>query len=452
LWEKDIFIMENVSRTLKWAKGFLVVSVWVTAFIAFTALHGRVSNNGREMTLEVASRSPERIEHERAMQGRMRSLIHHSIVEEDQETRKLWSGDRMKVRTPLWDRIKGFSIFRSPTSTPAPTPTPTPAPTQEPTGVVSIERPLSTPNEAPLTSFSGQNPTPSPRITALTNRPTGCSGPLSSPPFPGKKGIGFTLREAGRPGSWVEHLPRVLALNVSWNYSWNSVRIPQQPENIEFLPMIWGAWGAAAVQRKIERDILPEYRAGRVQRFLGFNEPDHPNQSNMLVDSAVEFWPILEGAQIPLASPSVAHGTGEWMQTFMSRADNECLRMEYIGIHWYGGADAPTFKEKMREIFELYDGKRPLLITEFAPADWTATVPENNIYSQAQILAFMKEVLPWLEAQDWISGYAWFPFKPSFPAGSTSALFDEAGNLTKLGEYYATVSKSNPRGDQSISI
>ena len=69
----------------------------------------------------------------------------------------------------------------------------------------------------------------------------GCPPVDPAAPLPGKKGIGLTLRDEGEPGSWVENLPKVLALNVSWNYSWNRVRIPQQPDDIEFIPMIWGA-------------------------------------------------------------------------------------------------------------------------------------------------------------------------------------------------------------------
>jgi hypothetical protein len=54
--------------------------------------------------------------------------------------------------------------------------------------------------------------------------------------------------------------------------------------------------------------------------------------------------------------------------------------------------------------------------------------------------------------QDWIAGYSWFSFKSSSPAGTSSALFDENGNITTLGRYYASVNTENPNGDQSIEI
>lgn len=93
-----------------------------------------------------------------------------------------------------------------------------------------------------------------------------------------------------------------------------------------------------------------------------------------------------------------------------------------------------------------------MLITEFAIADWSATTILDNRYSTAQVLAFMKDVLPWMQEQeqDWIAGYAWFPFNASTPVGTSSALFDDDDGLTALGSYYASVTTDNPTGDQSI--
>jgi hypothetical protein len=262
----------------------------------------------------------------------------------------------------------------------------------------------------------------------------------------------MTLRDEGRPGPWVENLPKVIALNPYWNYSWGSKRIAMQPDNIEFVPMIWGAWGSEGLEQKITRDILPQIESGQAKRLLAFNEPDFEKQSNLAVDEAISYWPILEKTGLPLASPSVGHATRDWMVEFMQKTEESCLRMEYIGVHWYGQASAASFKNKMREAYDVYGSWRPLLITEFAIADWTATTVEENRHSTAQVLAFMKNVLPWMqeEEQDRIAGYSRFPFNASAPVGTSSALFDDDGVLTALGRYYASVTTENPTGDQSI--
>ena len=124
------------------------------------------------------------------------------------------------------------------------------------------------------------------------------------------------------------------------------------------------------------------------------------------------------------------------------------MRVDWIGVHWYGNPNVSQFQKHLEEVYERY-GRRPLLLTEFAVADWQAE--DQNRFSPATVLSFMQEVLPWLEATEWIAGYAWFPFEIDFVKGSSSALFRKDGSLTKLGEYYQSVSTDRPSGNGSIS-
>ena len=126
--------------------------------------------------------------------------------------------------------------------------------------------------------------------------------------------------------------------------------------------------------------------------------------------------------------------------------------VDYIGVHWYGGPNVAAFQQRMTQIYRAYGSKQPLLLTEFAVADWTAMnkTPSDNRYSPQQVLAFMKQVLPWLEHQNWIAGYAWFPFAPTAAQGTSSALFDANGKLTTLGKYYRSVRTERPEGNQAI--
>ena len=278
--------------------------------------------------------------------------------------------------------------------------------------------------------------------------------------LPGKKGVCFTLRTNGKPGSVKENLPKIKALNAYWNYSWHFHIVDGQPKNMEFLPMSWGAWGKKNFEQDLKKYVVPKINSGQVKRFLAFNEPDKKNQANMPYQKALTYWPVLEKLGVPLASPGCANPEsvsdasnqgvrGTWMNDFMKEADRRGYRIDYIATHWYGGCDAQKFKEKMRRIYEKY-GKRPLLITEFAVADWRAKNVTKNRHPKAKVLEFMKEVLPWLEKQDWIAGYSWFSFRRNEPPGTCSALFDMKGNITALGKYYKSVTNENPSGDQSI--
>jgi Glycosyl hydrolase catalytic core len=118
----------------------------------------------------------------------------------------------------------------------------------------------------------------------------------------------------------------------------------------------------------------------------------------------------------------------------------------------YGNPAPEAFKKQMSEIYEAYGSKYPLMITEFAVADWKAMKgsPEDNRFSKEQILKFMKAVLPWIEEQPWIAGYAWFPFSHESPQGTSSALFDADNRLTDLGRFYKSVTTEDPQGNQDI--
>ena len=278
--------------------------------------------------------------------------------------------------------------------------------------------------------------------------------------FPGKKGICLTMRKAEESGSAERNLPRLKKVNPYWSYSWGWEQVPNQPSNVEFVPMAWGAWSVDGLRKGLQKSVVPHIKSGKVKRFFGFNEPDKREQANMSYQNALKYWPQLESLNVPLCSPACANPEGindnsvqgvrgTWMKDFMKEADRRGYRVDYTGVHWYGGTHVHHFKDKMKRIYEKY-GRRPLLVTEFSPADWEARKLSQNRHKTEYVLAFMKEVLPWLERQDWIAGYAWFSFEHNQAVGHTSSLYDKNGKLTACGRYYQSVTTENPDGDQSI--
>lgn len=245
--------------------------------------------------------------------------------------------------------------------------------------------------------------------------------------LPSKKGACFTLRD----NNYIQNMARVETLKAGWNYSWGADYVSNQLPLVEFVPMAWGGANDVLVTK-----IKGYVNEGKCKRILGFNEPDGKDQANMTVEKAIELWPLLESLKIPLGSPAVVDAeNGEWLQRFMDEAKRRAYRVDYLCVHNYGGGSATEFKRKLTAIYEKY--KLPILITEFAVADWTATKPEDNKHSVAKILQFMKDILPWLESTPFIYGYSWFSFGQTSAAGCTSALFDDNNQLTELGKYYA---------------
>lgn len=228
---------------------------------------------------------------------------------------------------------------------------------------------------------------------------------------------------------------KVKSLNTSWHYSWGDELNTLEPESVEFVPMIWGAWAdTAKVQQKLD-NILTYKNQGKVKYLLGFNEPDNADQGNMTVESAIKYWPKLEKIGLPLGSPACVNPTGDWMKSFMLEAGKRNLRVDFICVHWYGGASASSFLSRLKEVHDLYN--RPIWITEFAPADWSATSPEKSKFTKLQILNFMTEVLPALDNLDYLQRYSWFSASETSGPLGNAALFTSSGQLTTLGKFYA---------------
>jgi len=307
-----------------------------------------------------------------------------------------------------------------------------------------------------------------PGKVSLVDSPKSTARESSSLFYPrGKKGVCFTLREKGKTGSYTEDLPKMRALNPSWAYSWG----PGPPDGVpvesllgggieilpgdeigkgfDYVPMLWGYYP------KLFEDSTDQILGENPRMILGFNEPDSSSQSSLAVDLAIEGWERLArkveeaeesmNTNVLLVGPSCVHSRGSWCRSFIEKADERGLKLDAIGVHWYGGASPEALINELRQTHEAY-GKRPILLTEFAVADWNASSKTDNRFTPGEVLAFMEEVLPWLEATEWIVGYAWFSFKQTSRAGWVSALVEGNNNgndesesvvLTPLGKFYS---------------
>ncbi len=243
-----------------------------------------------------------------------------------------------------------------------------------------------------------------------------------------KKGFGVT---AGADGKWRE---RIKELRANWFYTWGAHMPDKVPEGTQFVPMMWGGFGDKG-QETLDK-IKQLGKDKKISYLLGFNEPDHKDQSNMSVAKVLELWPKLMAVGLPLGSPACAHPDSDWMKQFMDEVDKRKLRVDYIAAHNYGGPSPEALLKRLQDVHLLF-GKRPIVLTEFAVGDWDAKAPDQNRYPPKKVAQFMKAVLPLLEKADYVHGYAWYsaPTKSS-PLG-TSALYDGAGQLTDLGKIYA---------------
>ncbi len=196
--------------------------------------------------------------------------------------------------------------------------------------------------------------------------------------------------------------------------------------------MIWGGF-ENSVEKKCK--AIAELIAGdNVKHVMGFNEPDKHNQSNLSVEQAIQWWPHLMELDVPLVSPGCVHPDCQWMRDFMAQVDRRKYRVDFVSVHSYAGPSANWLMQSLKEVHEMYG--RPLWITEFAVGDWQAPTAQENRFSPERIAQFMGEVLPALDKASFVDRYAWFSASPASAALGTSALFDDNGDLTPLGNIY----------------
>jgi hypothetical protein len=243
-----------------------------------------------------------------------------------------------------------------------------------------------------------------------------------------KKGLGLSTKKGT---GWLE---KVQALQPAWLYTWGGSRPDGLPSAIDFVPMVWGYGGQDGPIEKLGEKA----KAAGQRELLGFNEPDGKDQANIPVEKALAAWPALMKTGLRLGSPACVHPDNAWMKAFMQGVEERKLRVDFICMHSYAGPDADGLVNRVQKISKAYGG-RPVWLTEFAVADWSAKTREENRFKPEQILAYMRKVMPKLEALECLERHAWYTAKADSAPLGPSSLCDETGKLTPLGEYYRSL-------------
>lgn len=223
--------------------------------------------------------------------------------------------------------------------------------------------------------------------------------------------------------SWIS------TMNCAWFYDWGNSR--SSTSSSEYVMMTWGK-NAATNQTSIDGYIAKT----DISHALSFNEPDNSSQSNIAYSVAEPAYENMLRTGYRMGSPACqeqnSNTTSGWLYNFMSLANTNNARVDFIAIHWYDwGSYSSThntspdvngvftrFKNYVNAVHNLYH--KPIWITEFNAN------PNTTLATQT---GFMALALPWLEQQSFVERYAYF-FPASFPP------LDGSGNLTTIGTAY----------------
>ena len=230
---------------------------------------------------------------------------------------------------------------------------------------------------------------------------------------------------------------KLVNLKANWYYTWG-LDPSSTVEGVEFVPMFWGA---SSVTEDNCNKINRLFEEGKISYVLGFNEPDLSAESNMSVNDALDYWAFLcehLDSRIKLVSPAPSYPTRDWLEQFMAGVNERGLRCDYVAVHMYAGIGTENYQNVIREVYNKY-GKR-VWITEFAPRDDNASTNGYNSYSEARVLSQMNTLLPAYEEMPEVFRYSWFGCASESMIGLISSrFFGDDGQITSLGEYYASI-------------
>jgi hypothetical protein len=209
-------------------------------------------------------------------------------------------------------------------------------------------------------------------------------------------------------------------LRARWFYTWQ-VDL-NEPSGI-FVPMVWG-----------DKDTS---RAGAAtgDTLLGYNEPDHPTQSSMSVEKALEQWPALLATGKRLGAPAVAgrdFGPGSWLGRFMAGARKQGYRVDFLAVHYYSkDGDEKAMRTYLERIHAAYG--LPIWVTEWSLADWS----DERRFSARQQAAFLTAGSQMMDDLPFVERYAWFgAYEGLGNWRLRSGLIEADRELTPVGEAF----------------
>ncbi|GIZ48435.1 hypothetical protein CKM354_001149500 [Cercospora kikuchii] len=185
---------------------------------------------------------------------------------------------------------------------------------------------------------------------------------------------------------------------ITWAYNWGSSS-DGLSSDFMFIPTLWG--DGTEFTSKWSDNAQAAIDSGSSHLF-SFNEPDHDAQANMACGTAAtaykEYMNPFKG-KAQLCAPSVTNGGGQmgltWLKDFLSQC-TDC-QIDCLNIHWYDSAsNVEYFKKHIQDAAALAPGK-PIYVSEFGATG-----------SDEEISQFLQEVMPWMDSNSDVAGYAYF--------------------------------------------
>ena len=208
----------------------------------------------------------------------------------------------------------------------------------------------------------------------------------------------------------------------TWRYDWNAGGVTTN--NTEYVPIKqnlgWPGW-----------DVINS--KNNVSHLLGYNEPDHTEQSDVTVDEAIAAWPEYMKSGLRLGAPATTDFN--WVIEFVKKCDELNYRVDFVAVHAYWGNNPSSYYSSLNWVHQATG--RPIWITEWNyGANWTNEWWPDNTWqltaaNEQYAYQKIKAIVDFFDDTPWIERYSIYNWVEDRRAVVLN------GELTKAGEYYA---------------
>lgn len=273
----------------------------------------------------------------------------------------------------------------------------------------------------------GNDPQPQPTETHSSgggSKPPPPPPPPPSPPSSPSNG-GLFRNKFGlawaQPNDQLNNYP-----GAGWMFNWQSSEPPQARKlGIDYCPQLWG-W-------KNLDDFKKDTKNSNYKCYFGPNEPNEPGQANLSVDEGISIWrqamtPLKKQGKRLMSPVTSSNPNGlKWVHDFKNKCGSDC-DWDITNIHWYD-TTAEKFKKYCEDWHNAFG--KDIIISEFALQNFNG----GSQPTSGQVWAFFAEVIPWLEAQDWIVGYAVYGYMRPLNINGNMELLGGDNKPNSLGKW-----------------
>jgi len=213
---------------------------------------------------------------------------------------------------------------------------------------------------------------------------------------------------------------------VGWMFDWTTYEPPAASKlGITYCPQLWGRKNLDAFKKATKNS--------NYECYFGFNEPNEEGQANLGVDDAIGMWreaitPLKKQGKTIMSPVTSSNPNGlEWVRQFKDKCGSDC-DWDITNLHWYD-TTPEKFKKYCMDWHKAF-GKN-VIISEFAAQNFNGGPQPTS----GQVWAFFAAVIPWLEAQDWIEGYAPYGFMKPLNINQNMELLGGDNKPNALGKW-----------------